>query len=89
VYRDNSCHREKINRAAGQQAAGIPAAVRVLALPLSNFNHDEKHYHHLPGPSHLENYTLTRNLLPIYPDLAKTQPAQCGRQLTLPPGRYI
>jgi len=74
---------------ASQPAAGIPAAVSVFASSLSNFNLDKKHHLHLPGLNHLENYTLMRYLLPIYHDFAKTQPARCGRQLTLPPGRYI
>jgi hypothetical protein len=72
---------------AGRQAAGIPAAVRVFAASLRQLNLDEKHHLHLPELSHLENYTLMRNLLPIYHDLAKTQPALNRRQLTLPPGR--
>jgi len=96
MYLDNFCYREKVNRAAGQpaslpagrQAAGIPAAVWVFASSLRQLYLDKKNQCHLPGFSHLENYSLIRNLLPIYHDCAKTQPARCGRQLTLPPGRY-
>jgi len=79
--------KKSIGLPASLPPAGIPAAVSVFASPLRQLNLDEKHHHHLPGLSHLENYTLIRNLLHVYHDLAKIPSALNRRQLTLPPGR--
>jgi hypothetical protein len=67
VYRDNSCCRDKVNRAAGRRAV-----VMVFAEPPRQFYRDERAPVLLPGLSHLDNFAWTRKLSSVYRDCAKT-----------------
>src|SRR5450759_5322406 len=70
LYRDNSCCRDKVNR-----AAGLRSAVMVFASPLRQFYRDGTTPHRLPGFSHLDNFIWTSKLASVYQDFAKTMSA--------------
>jgi hypothetical protein len=70
VYRDNSCCRDKVNRAAGRRSA-----VMIFAAPLRQFYRDMTTRSRLPGFSHLENFTVKRKFSYVYQDCAKTMSA--------------
>ena len=67
VYRDESCYRDRVNRAAGRRAV-----VMVFASPFRQFYNDGTNPAHLSGLSHLDNSIMTRKLSSIYLDFAKT-----------------
>ena len=67
MYHDLSCHRDKVNRAAGWRAA-----VMVFASPLRQFYHDETKPARLSGLRHLDSYIWTRKRSSVYRDFAKT-----------------
>jgi len=67
VYRDNSCYRDNINRAAGRRAV-----VMVFASLLRQFYHDRTTPARLPGLHHLDNFIWTRKLASVNRDFAKT-----------------
>ena len=67
VYRDKSCYRDKVNRAAGRRAV-----VMVFAAPLRQFYRDGTNPAHLSGLSHQDSFIRTRKLSSIYRDFAKT-----------------
>ena len=67
MYHDNSCCRDKVNRAAGQRAV-----VMVFATSLRQFYHDGTIPANLSGQRHLDNFIMTRKLSSIYQDYAKT-----------------
>src|SRR5450759_2001806 len=66
VYRDYSCCRDKVNR-----AAGLRSAVMAFASLLRQFYRDGTTRGRLPGFSHLDNFTVTRNLHPSTGTLQK------------------
>ena len=66
-YRDYSCCRDKVNRAAGQRAV-----VMVFAEPPRQFYRDGTTPAHLPGLSHLDSSIWTRKLASVNRDFAKT-----------------
>ena len=67
VYHDNSCYRDKVNRAAGQRAV-----VMVFAMPLRQLYRDGTILAHLSGLSRQDGSIWTRKLASIYLDFAKT-----------------
>jgi len=66
-YRDYSCCRDKVNR-----AAGLRTVVMVFAEPPRQFYRDVTTPAHLPGLSHLDNFIWTKKLTSVYRDFAKT-----------------
>ena len=66
-YRDYSCCRDKVNRAAGRRTV-----VMVFAEPLRQFYRDGTTPAHLSGLSHQDSFIWTRKLASIYLDFAKT-----------------
>ena len=66
-YRDKSCYRDKVNRAAGRRAV-----VMVFAAPLRQFYRDGTNPAHLSGLSRQDSSIWTRKLASIYRDFAKT-----------------
>jgi hypothetical protein len=69
VYRDYSCYRDNVNRAAGRRAV-----VMVFASPSGQFYHDVTTSFHLPGLSHLDNFIVTRKSCPLTGTLQKRMP---------------
>ena len=67
LYRDESCYRDKVNRAAGQRTV-----VMVFAVPLRQFYRDGTTSAHLSGLSRQDSSIWTRKLASIYRDFAKT-----------------
>jgi hypothetical protein len=67
VYRDYSCCRDKVNRAAGRRTV-----VMVFASPTRQFYRDVTNPAHLPGFSRLDNFIWTRKFASVYRDFAKT-----------------
>ena len=66
-YRDYSCCRDKVNRAAGRRAV-----VMVFASPPGQFYRDVTNSYHLSGLSRLDNSIWTKKLSSVYRDYAKT-----------------
>jgi hypothetical protein len=55
---------------------GLPAIALLaafFAMPFKKFSLDLKPFRNLPGPSHLDKFTWTRNLTSIYLDWQKTR----------------
>jgi hypothetical protein len=69
VYRDYSCYRDKVNRAAGQRTV-----VMVFASPSGQFYRDATTSRHLSGLSHLDNFIVTRKSCPLTGTLQKRMP---------------
>src|SRR5450759_2198992 len=68
-YRDYSCCRDKVNRAAGQRTV-----VMVFASPSGQFYRDGTTRGRLPGLSHLDNFIMTRKSCPLTGTLQKLMP---------------
>ena len=68
-YRDKSCYRDKVNR-----AAGLRAVVMVFASSSWQFYHCVTNSYHLPGLSHLDNFIVTRKSCPLTGTLQKRMP---------------
>jgi hypothetical protein len=68
-YRDYSCCRDKVNRAAGRRAV-----VMVFASPSGQFYLDVTTSFHLSGLSHLDNFIVTRKSCPLTGTLQKRMP---------------
>jgi hypothetical protein len=66
-YRDKSCYRDNVNRAAGQRTV-----VMVFAMPFRQFSRDGTNPANLSGLSRLDNFIMTRKRSSIYRDFAKT-----------------
>ena len=66
MHLDSSCCRDKVSR-----AAGLRSAVMVFASLLRQFYRDGTTSYRLPGFSHLDNFTVTRNLHPSTGTLQK------------------
>jgi hypothetical protein len=66
MYHDNSCYRDKINRAAGHRTG-----VMVFAGATYKLHLDMKLLPHLPGLIHLDTSAWTRNFASVYRDLGK------------------
>ena len=69
VYRDYSCCRDKVNRAAGRRAV-----VMVFASPSGQFYHDVTTSRRLSGLSHLDNFIVTRKSCPLTGTVQKHMP---------------
>ena len=67
VYRDKSCYRDRVNR-----AAGLRAVVMVFAEPPRQFYRDATNPAHLSGLSRQDSSIWTRKLASVYRDYAKT-----------------
>jgi hypothetical protein len=68
-YRDKSCNRDKVNRAAGRRAV-----VMVFASPSGQFYLDVTTSLHLSGLSHLDNFIMRRKSCPLTGTLQKHMP---------------
>jgi len=68
-YRDCSCCRDKVNRAAGRRAV-----VMVFASPSGQIYHDLTTPYHLPGLSRLDNFIVTRKSCTLTGTLQKRMP---------------
>jgi hypothetical protein len=68
-YRDYSCYRDKVNRAAGRHAV-----VMVFASQSGQFYLDATNPAHLSGLSHLDNFIVTRKSCPLTGTLQKHMP---------------
>ena len=68
-YRDYSCYRDKVNR-----AASLRAVVMVFASPLRQFYRDRTTRGHFSGLSHLDNFIVTRKSCPSIGTMQKLMP---------------
>src|SRR5450759_4470216 len=68
-YRDKSCCRDNVNRAAGRRAV-----VMVFAYPSGQFYLDVTNSYYLSGLSHLDNFIVTRKSCPLTGTLQKHMP---------------
>ena len=69
VYRDYSCCRDNVNRAAGQRAV-----VMVFASSSGQYYLDLTNSYHLSGLTHLDNFIVTRKSCPLTGTLQKHMP---------------